>query len=57
VRYEEGGGIWPHTDIADNEITLTLQLQVTPPQLLPPLLLLILCSWLLPAALGHCTCA
>jgi hypothetical protein len=28
VRYEEGGGIWPHTDIADNEVTLTLQLEV-----------------------------
>ena len=31
VRYEEGGGIWPHTDVADNEITLTLQLQVKSP--------------------------
>jgi hypothetical protein len=29
VRYEAGGGIWPHTDVADNEITLTLQLEVT----------------------------
>jgi hypothetical protein len=31
VRYEEGGGIWPHTDVADNEITLTLQLEVLIP--------------------------
>jgi hypothetical protein len=35
VRYEEGGGIWPHTDVADNEITLTLQLEVAAPLLSP----------------------
>ena len=34
MRYEEGGGIWPHIDVADNEITLTLQLEVITPQLL-----------------------
>ena len=41
VRYEEGGGIWPHTDVADNEITLTLQLQVKSP---PPRLSLPACA-------------
>lgn len=30
VYYVSGGHIWPHLDVAENEISLTMQLQVRP---------------------------
>lgn len=30
VYYVSGGHIWPHLDVAENEISLTMQLELTP---------------------------
>lgn len=32
VYYVDGGHIWPHKDVSDNELSLTMQLQITPEQ-------------------------
>ena len=39
VYYVSGGHIWPHLDVAENEISLTMQLELTPEHGEWPLLL------------------
>jgi len=38
VYYVSGGHIWPHLDVAENEISLTMQLELTPPGAAGPVL-------------------